>query len=168
MDMNEDEKAFIERVESENTNNFLERPDIMEIHYIYSVGELTKFFEEIRDNGKLFGTRCTKCGFGFFPPRLNCQKCYAPCDWVELSGKGEIVAGTLIHFAVSNFGDKVPLTIAFIKMNEMDMAIRHTIIMKSEDKKMDNLKRGSKVKVQFKPKDQREGKITDFYFTLDK
>jgi uncharacterized OB-fold protein len=166
--LNEKEKAFIEKIENENVKDFFERPDDMTIHYIYSVGELTKFFKEIRDNGKLFGTRCTKCGFGFFPPRLNCQKCYAPCEWVELSGKGEIVAGTLIHFAVSNFGDKVPLTIAFIKMDEMDMAIRHTVVMKQEDKKMENLKKGSRVKIAFKPKEQREGKITDFYFVPDK
>jgi uncharacterized OB-fold protein len=167
-DMKEEEKAFIERVDSENTKNFFERPDIMEIHYIYSVGELTKFFEEIRDNAKLFGTRCTKCGFGFFPPRLNCQKCYAPCEWVELNGKGEIVAGTLAHFGVSLFTDVVPITIAFIKMDGMDMAIRHTIVMESTDLSIENLRRGTRVKVAFKHKNEREGKITDFYFTLDK
>ncbi|HUX98905.1 MAG TPA: Zn-ribbon domain-containing OB-fold protein [Candidatus Deferrimicrobium sp.] len=166
--LDEKEKKFIETIEKESEGEFLERPDIMDIHYIYSVGELTKFFKEVRDNEKLFGTRCTKCGFGFFPPRLNCQKCYASCEWVELSGKGEIEAGTLIYFAVSNFGDKVPLTIAFIKMDEMDMAIRHTVVMKQEDKKMENLKKGTRVRVQFKPKNEREGRITDFYFVPDK
>ncbi|MHA1298860.1 MAG: Zn-ribbon domain-containing OB-fold protein [Candidatus Helarchaeota archaeon] len=148
--------------------DFLEYYDEMVIHYQYSVGELSKFFIEVRDNEKLFGTRCTKCGFGFFPPRINCHKCYAPCEWVELSGKGEVVAGTLAHFGVSNFTDTVPITIAFIKMDEMDMAIRHTIILGAEDKKMENIAKGTKVKVQFKPKNEREGKVTDFYFILDK
>ena len=164
----EKEKKFIEQIEKEDQEDFFERSDIMDIHYMYSVGELTKFFREIRDNEKLFGTRCSICGFGFFPPRMNCQKCYTPCEWVELSGKGEIEAGTLVFFAVSKFGDKVPLTIAFIKMDEMDMAIRHTVVLQQEDKTMDNLKKGTRVKVKFKPKDQREGKITDFYFVLDK
>jgi uncharacterized OB-fold protein len=165
--MDKDEKAFIEQIERSNKAKFLEYRDEMHIHYIYSVGELTKFFLEIRDNGKLFGTRCSKCGFGFFPPRLNCQKCYVPCEWIELSGKGAIVAGTLAHFGVSNFGDKVPLAIAFIKMDEVDMAIRHSVILQKTDKKMQNLKNGTRVRVQFKPEGEREGKITDFYFVLD-
>ncbi|MFX1453087.1 MAG: Zn-ribbon domain-containing OB-fold protein, partial [Promethearchaeota archaeon] len=109
--------------------DFLEYYDEMIIHYQYSVAEISKFFLEVKNNGKLFGTRCTKCGFGFFPPRINCHKCYAPCEWVELSGKGEIVAGTLAHFGVSNFTEIVPITIAFVKMDEMDMAIRHTVVM---------------------------------------
>lgn len=153
---------------NEEQEEFLEYYDEMTIHYLYSVGELTKFFKEIRDNGKLFGTRCTKCGFGYFPPRLNCHKCYTPCEWVELSGKGEVVAGTICRFGVSNFTDKLPITIAFIKMDEMDMSIRHTILMSENECKLENLKRGTRVKVQFKPKEQRKGRITDFYFVLDK
>ena len=148
--------------------DFLEYYDEMVIHYQYSVAELSKFFLEVKNNEKLFGTRCTKCGFGFFPPRINCHKCYAPCEWVELSGKGEIVAGTLAHFGVSNFTEIVPITIVFVKMDEMDMAIRHTIVMDSKDLSMENLKKGTRVKVQFRPKGEREGKITDFYFVLDK
>ena len=166
--LNENEKVFIKQIEENNTEKFFEYADQMQIHYIYSVGELTKFFQEIRDNGKLFGTRCTKCGYGFFPPRLNCQKCYTPCEWVELSGKGEVVAGTICRFGVSNFQDSLPITIAFIRMDEMDMAIRHTIVMESEETKLENLKKGSKVKVKFRPKKERKGKITDFYFVLDK
>lgn len=165
--LDQDEKSFVEEIEKENTAEFHEYLDVMEIHYNYSVGELSTFFKEIRDNEKLFGTRCTKCGFGFFPPRLNCQKCYFPCEWVELSGKGEILAGTLVHFGVSQFTDLVPLTIAFIKMDEMDMAIRHTIVMEKEKLTMDNLKKGTRVKVAYKPKEQRTGTITDFYFVLE-
>jgi hypothetical protein len=152
----------------EERNDFHEYYDEMLIHYQYSVGELTKFFREIKNNEKLFGTKCTKCGYGFFPPRLNCHKCYAPAEWVELSGKGEIIAGTIAHFGVSVFTDKVPISIAFIKMDEMDMAIRHTILMADEEYKIENMKKGTRVKVQFRPKEEREGKITDFYFVLDK
>ena len=91
-DLKEKERDFLARIENEDKEDFHEYLSNMTIHYQYSVGELTKFFKEIRDNEKLFGTRCTKCGFGFFPPRLNCHKCYVPCKWVELSGKGVIIA----------------------------------------------------------------------------
>lgn len=165
---NESEKEFINRIETDDKKEILEYKDEMSIHYIYSVGELSKFFLEIRDHEKLLGTRCTKCGFGFFPPRLNCHKCYAPCEWVELSGKGEVIAGTICRFGVSNFTDSLPIIIAFIKMDEMDMSIRHTIVMDAEETTLEDIKKGTRVKVHFRPRDQREGKITDFYFVLDK
>ncbi|MHA1130915.1 MAG: zinc ribbon domain-containing protein, partial [Candidatus Helarchaeota archaeon] len=75
------EEDYINQIDNEDKADYLEYYDEMTIHYRYSVGELSKFFKEIRDNEKLFGTRCTKCGFGFFPPRLNCHKCYVPCEW---------------------------------------------------------------------------------------
>lgn len=148
--------------------DFLEYYDEMCIHYIYSVGELSKFFLEVRDNKKLFGAKCTECGFVYFPPRANCGKCYAPTEWVELSGEGEVVTGTICHFGVSNFTDKLPISIVFIKLDGADMCFRHTIIMEQDEYSLENMKQGTRVKVAFKPDGQREGKITDFYFVLDK
>ena len=74
----------------------------------------------------------------------------------------------MAHFGVSQFTDIVPITIAFIKMDGMDMAIRHTIVMEQKDLTIENLKKGTRVRVEFKSKKEREGKITDFYFVLDK
>ncbi len=163
------DQEFVKQIERlEESKDFHEYPDDMSIHYIYSVGELSKFFIEIRDNERLFGTRCTKCGFGYFPPRIYCGKCYAPCNWVEIGRKGQIVTGTITHFGVSNFTNRPKTTIAFIKMDGMDQSIRHTVLMSDEDCKIENVKQGTRVKVEFKPKEKREGKITDFYFVLDK
>jgi len=163
------DEDFVAQIEKlEESQDFHEYPDQMCINYIYSTGELSKFFIEIRDNEKLFGTRCTKCGYGYFPPRIYCGKCYAPCEWEEISGKGQIFTGTITHFGVSNFTSRPKTTIAFIKMDDMDQLIRHTILMGDEDCIMENLQQGTRVRVEFKPQEQREGKITDFYFVLDK
>ncbi|NVM54703.1 MAG: Zn-ribbon domain-containing OB-fold protein [Candidatus Helarchaeota archaeon] len=148
--------------------DFLEYPDELSIHYIYSVGELTKFFREVKENGRLFGTKCTKCGFVYLPPRMDCSKCYVPTEWIPLSGKGEITAATICTFGVSKFTGKLPIVIAFMKLDGTDMAIRHTIVMDDEEITIDKLKKGTRVKVQFISKAKREGKITDFYFVLDK
>ncbi|MHA1379779.1 MAG: Zn-ribbon domain-containing OB-fold protein [Candidatus Helarchaeota archaeon] len=148
--------------------DFLEYYDEMIIHYKYSVGELSKFFKEVRDNKKLYATKCTKCGFTYFPPRSNCAKCYSPTNWIEVSGKGEVVAGTICRFGVSNFTDQLPISIAFIKLDGCDMAIRHTIVMDDNEYNLENLKKGTRVKVEFRPDGKREGKVTDFYFILDK
>lgn len=155
-------------MDQEEEKDYLEYYDEMTIHYQYSVGELTKFFREVVNNGKLFATKCTKCGFVYFPPRVDCSKCFVPAEWIPVSGKGEITAATICTFGVSKFTDKLPIVIAFMKLDGTDMPIRHTIVIDDEEITMDKLKKGTRVKVQFIPKDKREGKVTDFYFVLDK
>ncbi|NVM03831.1 MAG: hypothetical protein HWN67_15985, partial [Candidatus Helarchaeota archaeon] len=49
-----------------------------------------------------------------------------------------------------------------------DMAIRHTVILDKDEYTMETMKKGTRVKVEFRPDGEREGKVTDFYFVLDK
>ena len=153
---------------SEENEDFLEYYDELTMHYMYSVGELTRFFRSVKDHGKLIAAKCEKCKFVYFPPRADCHKCYEKTKWVDISGKGEITSATICSFGVSKFTDKLPIIIAFIKLDGTDMAIRHTIVMDDEEITIDKVKRGTRVKVQYIPKEKREGKITDFYFVLDK
>ena len=143
--------------------DFFEYPDDMTIHYIYSEGENSFFFKQLRDNAKLYAARCSQCGFVYFPPRGHCFKCYAKTEWVELSGKGYVETATVCHFGRSQFTDKMPIVIAFIKLEGADMILRHSIVM--EGATLEKVKHGTPVKVAFK--DHREGKITDFYFVPD-
>jgi len=153
---------------SEENEDFLEYYDELLMHYMYSVGELTKFFKNVKENGKLIAAKCVKCNFVYFPPRADCHKCYEKTEWINISGKGEITSATICSFGVSKFTDKLPIVIAFIKLDGTDMAIRHTIVIDDEDITIDKVKRGTRVKVQYIPKEKREGKVTDFYFVLDK
>ena len=153
---------------NKENEEFLEYYDELIMHYMYSVGELTKFFKDVKEHGKLNGAKCTKCGFVYFPPRADCHKCYAPTNWVPLSGKGEITAATICTFGVSRFTDKLPIVIAFMQLDGTDMAIRHTIVIDDEEITIDKLSKGTRGKVQFIPQEKREGKVTDFYFVLDR
>jgi len=143
--------------------DFFEYADEMTVHYIYSEGENSFFFQQLRDNAKLYAAKCTQCGFVYFPPRGHCFKCYAPCEWVEISGKGTVETATVCHFGRSQFTDKMPIVIAFIKLEGADMILRHSIVM--DDATLEKVKNGTPVKVAFK--EHREGKITDFYFVPD-
>ncbi|GAB4321632.1 MAG: Zn-ribbon domain-containing OB-fold protein [Promethearchaeota archaeon] len=147
----------------DDEKDYLEYYDEMSVHYMYSVGELTPFFKAVREEKKLLGAKCTNCGFVYFPPRASCSKCYVPNEWVELPGTGRIEAATVCHFGRSQFTDKMPIVIAFIRLDGADSAIRHTIV--TDDPRLERLKRGTRVKVAFR--DAREGKVTDFYFVLD-
>lgn len=54
-------------------------------------------FDQYIAEHKLMASRCTKCGGMYVPPRAICPKCQSEeLEWVETSGKGTLVAFTVI------------------------------------------------------------------------
>ena len=44
-----------------------------DLPYRYSIGKLAvKFFEELKENKRIMGSKCKKCGKVHFPPRAVC------------------------------------------------------------------------------------------------
>jgi len=55
-------------------------------------------FDQYIAEHKLMASRCTKCGGGYVPPHAICPKCHGEAmEWVETSGKGKLVAFTVIY-----------------------------------------------------------------------
>jgi len=51
-----------------------------------------KFYENLRE-GKFTTTKCKKCGWVAYPPRVVCPECYSDeLEWIELPKKGKVVA----------------------------------------------------------------------------
>jgi len=146
----------------ESVNDPLQIPYHMGISYKYSYAGLSRFFRELRDNAKLFATKCRKCGFTSTPPRPFCSHCYGDIDWVELPGAGAIATFTIQHFSSSEFTSKVPFLVALIKLDGSDGFILNNV-------EMDDVSKahvGMRVKAKFR--DLRLGMITDFYFVPEK
>ncbi len=137
-----------------------EVPDKMEIFYKYSYGKQSRFFREIMKNKKIFGAKCKKCGRVYCPPRHACPRCYEETEWVELSGKGTIVACTVQHFSTSVFIKRVPFIVAYIRLDGTDFLMMAQIEMEDVTK----AKPGTRVEVAFR--DKRHGNINDFYFRV--
>jgi uncharacterized OB-fold protein len=54
-------------------------------------------YEQYLNEERLMGSICRKCGKLFVPPRPICVRCYDPeMKWVEMTGKGRLVAFTCI------------------------------------------------------------------------
>jgi uncharacterized OB-fold protein len=54
-------------------------------------------YELFLSEEKLMGSKCQKCGVLSVPPRSICIKCYgSEMEWVEMKGKGKLVAFTCI------------------------------------------------------------------------
>ncbi|RME80899.1 MAG: Zn-ribbon domain-containing OB-fold protein [Caldilineae bacterium] len=53
-------------------------------------------------NHVLAASRCQNCGELYLPPRPLCRRCFAQdMRWEELSGRGELVAFTVVHIVPS-------------------------------------------------------------------
>ncbi len=54
-------------------------------------------YERFLSEEKLMGSRCSKCGVLFVPPRSICIECHGTeMEWVEVKGKGKLAAFTCI------------------------------------------------------------------------
>jgi scaffold protein (connect acetoacetyl-CoA thiolase and HMG-CoA synthase) len=57
-------------------------------------------YNQFLNEEKLMGCRCRKCGERYVPPRPLCVKCFSPdLDWMEMNGRGSLVAFTCIAIA---------------------------------------------------------------------
>ncbi len=134
--------------------------DILKIDYRYTMGGQSKFFIELMNNKKLLGTKCTKCGKIWMPPRINCSECYEPAEWVEMKQTGTIDVSTIVWYTTSAFIKAIPYGIGFIRLDGADTAMLQGIF--SESLIPSKVKKGKKVRAVFQK--EREGKMTDFFF----
>jgi uncharacterized OB-fold protein len=74
--------------------------------------EKTQKFWDYVEAGEFRTTRCKSCGAITFPPVGDCVKCSdSDIEWVELDGRGEVVAFTHVIARPSSFTESPPYTI---------------------------------------------------------
>lgn len=152
-------KSFQEEFEGEkNIGDPLEIPDKIEIFYKYTYGQQSRFFREIRENKKLFGSKCPKCGKVFCPPRAGCPHCYQDTQWVPLEGTGTLVTYTIVYFSNSAFARKVPFVCGYVRLDGSDSLMMQNIYMDDVQK----ARPGMRVQVRYQ--EERDGRVTDIYF----
>ncbi len=123
----------------------------------YTVGIAgQKFFEELKNNGKILGTRCKKCNLTFVPAKMFCELCFEELDeYVDVGKIGEIHTFTIAYFDKNENKKEKPTVIAAIKVAD------GMLIHKIEESNIDEIKIGIKVEAVFKPKSERKGNILD-------
>ncbi len=134
--------------------------NIIKINYRYTMGGQSKFFIELMNKKKLLGTKCTKCGKTWMPPRINCSECYEPAEWIEMKQTGTIDISTIVWYTTSAFIKAIPYAIGFIRLDGADTSLLQGIF--SESLIPSKVKKGKKVRAVFQK--EREGKMTDFFF----
>jgi len=80
--------------------------------------KVTEFAQHLKD-GRLMGSKCTKCGATSFPPRADCGTCMSgDFEFIEYSGRGTLQTYTRIDAAPTGFDDVVPYTLGVVDLAE--------------------------------------------------
>ncbi len=71
-------------------------------------------FIDYLEQGKVMGTRCSKCGLDFFPPRADCFNCLGnDLEWFDaVEDTGELLTFSKMKYGPVGFENDLPYTIA--------------------------------------------------------
>lgn len=129
--------------------------------YDYAAGRFaSRFMTALREDRKLFGTRCTSCRRVLVPPRPICGICAAPTgEWVEVGPTGTITGFTVVEIGfidpMTGVPRPVPYGFAFVRLDGADTNLYHFL----EENRYDRLEVGMPVEAVFR--DERVGALTD-------
>jgi uncharacterized OB-fold protein len=144
------------------------------IDYIHSYAQDSPFFRGLAE-GKLLGSKCTKCGHKFATPRSHCMECGAETEWVEVPQEGKVHTWTICHFGSEAFLPECPFILVLVEFKGFDTLFLSRLVTMNpqEAAKYDKLELAklyeSQVKVGMPVRAQflRNSKFlpTDVYFT---
>lgn len=82
------------------------------------IARIKEFWRGLSE-GKLYATKCRKCGRVSFPTAADCSNCYeSDFEWMALSDEGEVEAFTHVVVRAGDFLSYEPYTIAIVKLRE--------------------------------------------------
>lgn len=96
--------------------------------YKHSLGKYSRFFLEL-ENHRFLATRCPKCDKVWAPPRPVCPNDLVTCEWVELSGHGQVLSWSVLHYAPKMLADtlKTPYVLAYVRLDGADTLFAHLL-----------------------------------------
>jgi uncharacterized OB-fold protein len=143
-------------------------PGKWDFDYRYFAGETaSRFFNALRDEGRIYGRRCPACERVLVPARSFCDACYVETgEWVETGPGGSLENFTIVATKFPGLPDP-PFVIAYVTLDGADTAILNHVTgidLSDVDAAAEILMRRPRVRAIFA--DVREGRITDFHFGI--
>lgn len=153
--------AILERI-TRNIDNrcWNPGPEYFPVRNRYTAGVAgQRFFEELKEHGKIYGSTCSKCDITYVPARIYCERCFARLDdWNDVGTEGTVYAFTVVHKNKSGELKEKPDLIAAVQIAD-GLLIHHLGKCDPEDVWI-----GMKVKAELKPKAERSGGIMDIKY----
>jgi len=129
------------------------------LHYdqLYTIrhGGNSKFFKGLLE-GKIWGTRCPKCGDTWTPVRTHCWNLdcnLEKTEWVEMPLTAKVHTWTIAGWSGRSSLKRLPIILVYAVIGDSKVAIEPW-----------NVEFGMPLKIVFKPEEERSGIVTDFHF----
>jgi len=138
--------------------------DAMYTFYQRTKGEFSPFFLSLREERKLLGCKCSKCGLVRVPPFLtHCPDCnFAPTELIEVEQVGVMNSTPPItYFATALFQHMAPYGRGRVIFRGADTAMSVNLYTTTGILVPGMIKKGTEVKLVFK--DERVGDMTDVF-----
>lgn len=144
-------------------------PGFWNFEYRYFAGATaSRFFQELRDNRRIMGTRSPVSGQVMVPARSFSDADYVPAtEWVETGPGGKLEVFSIIGTKFPGLPDP-PFVIGYVTLDGADTAILNYvrgIDLSDIDRAASVLLKQPRVRAVFS--EEREGRITDFHFEVE-
>jgi uncharacterized OB-fold protein len=105
----------------------------LHITYNLPISRTSKFWQGLKE-GKIYATKCQKCGKLHFPPVADCGDCGSSnVKWMELEGEGEIETFTQVVVKPASFSNESDYIVAIARLKEGVRALAWLIGVERED-----------------------------------
>jgi len=156
-----DKESFVQEIDGQK---YLITNDAMYTFYKRTKGEFSPFFLALRDEKKVLGSKCKKCGIVRVPPFCtHCPDCnFAPTKQVEVDQVGVMNSTPPItYFANALFLHMAPFGRGRVIFKGADTAMSVNLYTTTGILVPGIFKKGTKVKLVFR--DDRIGEMTDVF-----
>jgi len=132
--------------------------------YDYSAGRYASyFFKKLKEEKKIMGIGCPKCGRVFVPPRPACGYCFVRnTRWVDLGDEGTLWGYTIVQFPfldpLTGVERSIPYGYGFIELQGAATRLQHFVTASDLNK----LRIGMRMKAVFR--EERKGNLTDILY----
>lgn len=118
-----------------------------------------RFFGEIKDSGRILGSRCSSCQRTYVPATIFCERClHEITEWLDMGIQGELTTFTILHVNLDGSPREKPLIIGFIRFG--DGGLIHVL----DEIEPDEVKIGMLFEAVLKPRAERQGSILDIAY----
>lgn len=126
--------------------------------YHYVAGDaLARYLRALKDK-KIIGSKCSKTGKVFVPPRLSSPESFAPCnEFVEVPSRGVITTFCIVNIPVSGRSLETPYVAASVALDGADISMYALI----QEVNVEDVRMGMRVEAVWKPDGERHGDYED-------
>ncbi|MCX7704038.1 MAG: Zn-ribbon domain-containing OB-fold protein [Planctomycetota bacterium] len=152
----------ISRLASNRDNRYEE--GILGIWNRYTVGIAgERFLRHIKDEGKIYGSRCPKCKALYLPARMFCEMCFTEIpdeNWEEVGLSGKLYSFSVVYRDINEKLLDKPVVVGIVEFGSPTARLVHFLGEVEPNK----LKIGAKFEAVLKDRSERKGSILDIKY----